>query len=105
MLISNIRKLVNLGNTVIVVEHDPEIMRHADHILDIGPDAGKRGGAIVFSGTYDKILKDKGSITGAYLSGKKEVSVTPKKRRISEKICIRGAEENNLKKVDVDIPL
>ncbi len=105
-LIKTLHSLRDLGNTVIVVEHDIDTMLAADYILDIGPGAGKHGGEVVFAGTPDEILKDKKSITGGYLSGKKEIS-TPKKRRKGngKKLEIIGACEHNLKDVDVSLPL
>jgi excinuclease ABC subunit A len=105
-LIQTLLSLRNLGNTVLIVEHDEAMMRAADHIIDIGPGAGELGGKIVAEGTIDDIMEEKGSITGQYLSGQKEIP-TPKKRRSGsgEEIVIRGARENNLKNIDVSIPL
>jgi excinuclease ABC subunit A len=105
-LIKTLNHLKNLGNTVIVVEHDEEAIRSADHIIDIGPGAGKHGGEICASGTIDDILNNKKSITGQYLSGKKGITV-PKKRSKPGKefVSIINASENNLKNVTVDIPI
>ncbi|MCK4382840.1 MAG: excinuclease ABC subunit UvrA, partial [Candidatus Lokiarchaeota archaeon] len=104
-LINMLKKLRDLGNTVIVVEHDEQIMRSADHIIDLGPLAGENGGEIVAEGTLEDIIKSS-SLTGQYLSGKKKIDI-PKNRRISnnEFIEIKGAKENNLKNIDVKIPL
>ncbi len=105
-LIATLKHLRELGNSVIVVEHDEETMREADFIVDIGPGAGIHGGEVVAVGTPDEVAECKESITGAYLSGRKIIPV-PKKRREGngEFLHIEGAEENNLKKVNVDIPL
>ncbi|HHZ03118.1 MAG TPA: excinuclease ABC subunit UvrA [Tissierellia bacterium] len=105
MLIKTLRNLTDLGNTVIVVEHDQETMENADYILDIGPGAGIHGGEVVAFGTYEEVKNNVESITGQYLSGKKKIEV-PKVRRKPEKfIEIKGAKENNLKNIDVKIPL
>jgi excinuclease ABC subunit A len=105
-LIDALRNLTNLGNTLIVVEHDWETMHAADHILDIGPGAGIHGGELIAQGTVDDIKKTKSSITGQYLSGKKTIAV-PKERRKgnSKEIVVVGASENNLKNIDVSFPL
>ncbi|MCL2854639.1 MAG: excinuclease ABC subunit UvrA [Defluviitaleaceae bacterium] len=105
-LLKTLKHLRDLGNTLIVVEHDEDTMREADHIVDIGPGAGCHGGEIVFSGTVADMLKDENSVTGAYMSGRLAIEV-PKQRRqpTDKKLCITGATENNLKKLDVDIPL
>lgn len=105
MLIANIKKLAEIGNTVIVVEHDEDIMEASDYIIDIGPNAGKHGGEIMFSGTYEEICKDPNSVTGAYLSGRKRVLVEKNKRKASGYIEVLGATENNLQNIDVKIPL
>jgi len=98
--------LRDLGNTVIVVEHDEETIRSADYVLDIGPGAGKHGGEVIFSGTADELMKTKDSITGQYLSGKAEIPIPKERRKGNGKfIEIIGAEEHNLKNVDVKIPL
>jgi len=105
-LLKTLENLRDLGNTLIVVEHDEDTMRGADFIVDIGPYAGEHGGEVVFAGTYDKILKCKKSLTGDYLSGRKKILVPEKRREItSKKLTIKGATENNLKNVSVDIPL
>ncbi len=105
-LINTLKNLRELGNSVIVVEHDEETMREADFIVDIGPGAGIHGGEVVVAGTPDEVAACEGSITGDYLSGRREIPV-PKKRRLGngEFLHIKGAAENNLKKVCVDIPL
>ena len=105
-LIRTLNNLKELGNTVIVVEHDEEAIRSADHIIDIGPGAGKHGGEICAQGNIDAILKNKNSITAKYLSGKRKIKVPKKRLKIKdEKIKIIEAFENNLKKVSVDIPV
>jgi excinuclease ABC subunit A len=104
-LIEVLQSLRNVGNTVIVVEHEEEMMRAADHIIDIGPEAGTHGGNLVFSGTYDQIIKDKKSLTGRYLSGLESIAVPAKRRSWVEHVAIKGARENNLKNIDVKFPL
>ncbi len=106
-LIDTLVKLRDLGNTLIVVEHDEDTIRTADWIVDIGPGAGVHGGEVVHSGTYEELLKNKDSVTGQYVSGKLKIE-TPKKRRpldANRKIRVVGAQENNLKDVTVDFPL
>ena len=106
-LITALKKLRDLGNTVIVVEHDTETMENADHIIDIGPEAGVHGGEIVAEGSYNDIVKNTKSITGNYLSGKKYIAL-PRKRRTAKNgrfLEIIGATGNNLKKVDLKIPI
>ncbi|MFX0038263.1 MAG: excinuclease ABC subunit UvrA [Promethearchaeota archaeon] len=104
-LINMLKKLRDLGNTVIVVEHDEAIMRNADHIIDLGPLAGERGGEIVAEGPLDIIFNSK-TLTGEYLSGKRKILVPKKRRRVGkEYIEITGAKENNLKAIDIKIPL
>ncbi len=105
-LIDTLLKLKDLGNTVLVVEHDEEIIEHADYILDIGPGAGKYGGTVIASGTPSEIKKDKNSLTGAFLSGKKKIEI-PKERRKGngEALTITAATEHNLKNLNVKIPL
>jgi excinuclease ABC subunit A len=105
-LIKTLRHLRDLGNTVIVVEHDEETIRTADYLLDIGPGAGIHGGHVVASGTPDEVASNPRSITGQYLSGKKTIAV-PKKRRAGNglKLVIKNARENNLQNLDVTIPL
>jgi len=104
-LIEVLESLRNVGNTVIVVEHEEEMMKAADHIIDIGPEAGTHGGNLVFSGTYDQIIKDKKSLTGMYLSGKEQIVVPGKRRKWADHVLIKGARENNLKNIDVKFPL
>lgn len=105
-LIATLKRLRDLGNTLIVVEHDDDTMLAADYIVDIGPGAGVNGGNVVFAGTVDKLLKCEESVTGQYLSGRKKIEV-PGKRRDGNGLflTIRGAEEHNLKKINVKIPL
>lgn len=105
-LIATLKKLRDLGNTLIVVEHDEDTMRAADWIVDIGPAAGVHGGNVVYSGEVKGILACKNSVTGQYLSGKKKIAVPEKRRSLTGKwLEVIGAEENNLKKVDVKVPL
>ncbi|MEM8704973.1 MAG: excinuclease ABC subunit UvrA, partial [Actinomycetota bacterium] len=105
-LIETLVRMRDLGNTVLVVEHDEDTMKVADHIVDIGPGAGEHGGNIVHSGTYKQLLKNKNSLTGQYLSGKRSIAV-PGARRPGNgnAVTVVGAEENNLKNVSVDFPL
>jgi len=104
-LVSMLKKLRDLGNTVIVVEHDEAIMRNADHIIDLGPLAGERGGEIVAEGPIETIITSN-TLTGEYLSGKKRIEIPKNRRKISKDIIeIKGAEENNLKGINVKIPL
>ncbi len=104
-LIHTLKKLRDLGNTVIVVEHDAETMKSADYLIDMGPGAGERGGKIVAYGTPEEIINNEKSLTGQYLSGKKEIPV-PSKRKVPEEwLIIKGARANNLKNIDVKIPL
>lgn len=105
-LIATLKRLRDLGNTLIVVEHDDDTMLAADYIVDVGPGAGVHGGEIVFAGTVEKLLKCRKSITGQYLSGKKKIELPQHRRAGNGKILtIRGASEHNLKKIDVSIPL
>ncbi len=106
-LLGILQTLSKIGNTVIVVEHDEDIMRAADHIIDIGPAAGAHGGEIIAQGTYEEIINSPTSLTGEYLSGRKSIAVPPKRRPYSLKKCIevKGATEHNLKGVDVKFPL
>lgn len=105
-LLKALRNLTDLGNTLIVVEHDEDTMYCADHIVDIGPGAGVHGGYIVAEGTLDDIKNCEDSITGQYLSGKKKIEIPKKRRKPNGKwIEIKGAAENNLKNIDVKIPL
>ncbi len=105
-LIGTLKHLRDLGNSVLVVEHDEDTMREADYIVDIGPGAGIHGGEVVAAGTPDEVAASPESITGAYLSGRREIAV-PKKRRAGNGglLTVKGAAENNLKNIDVDIPL
>ena len=105
-LIATLKRLRDIGNTLIVVEHDSDTMLAADYIVDIGPGAGINGGEVVFAGTPDEILKCEKSVTGQYLSGKKSVPVPQERRKGNGCFLeIKGAEENNLKNIDVKIPL
>lgn len=105
-LIATLKRLRDLGNTLIVVEHDDDTMLAADYIVDIGPGAGVHGGEVVFAGTVEKLLKCRKSITGQYLSGKKKIELPPKRRAGNGKfLTVRGAVEHNLKNIDVTIPL
>ncbi|MEG3658808.1 excinuclease ABC subunit UvrA [Arenibacter palladensis] len=103
-LITVLKSLRDLGNTVIVVEHDEDIMKAADEVIDIGPEAGTHGGEVVAHGTLDEILKSN-SLTAAYLNGKKEIAVPKSRRPFKNFIEIKGARENNLKNIDVTFPL
>ena len=105
-LINILKNLRDIGNSVLVVEHDPEMMKHADILIDMGPKAGIEGGEIVSMGTYEDIIRNNGSLTGKYLSGKLKIPV-PRKRRNkkTKEIEIIGAAENNLRNLKVDIPL
>ncbi len=106
-LIETLTRLRDLGNTLIVVEHDEETIRTADWIVDIGPGAGEHGGKVVVSGSYEELIASKESITGAYLSGRKSIAIPQKRRPLDpkRKLVIKGAKENNLKDVEVEIPL
>ena len=104
-LIAALKNLRDLGNTLIVVEHDEDTMRAADHIIDIGPGAGADGGYVVAEGTAEEIMKCENSITGDYLSGRKKIEVPDVRRKPTGWITIKNAYENNLKHIDVDIPL
>ena len=105
-LIETLLRLRDLGNTVIVVEHDEATIRIADHVVDIGPGAGEHGGEIVVEGSVAKLLKDKRSITGQYLSGKKSIPVPAMRREPGDDwLIVRGAKEHNLKNIDVEFPL
>ncbi len=105
-LIVTLERLKNLGNTLIVVEHDEDTMKSADYVVDIGPGAGEHGGEIVAQGSYEDILKEPRSITGQFLSGKRKIAI-PKERRRPERghISIKGAAQHNLKNLDIDIPI
>lgn len=104
-LLKALMNLKNLGNTLIVVEHDEDTMRAADYIVDIGPAAGSHGGEVVAAGSINDIIKCKKSITGAYLSGKIKIPVPAERRKPTGFITVKGARENNLKNIDVDFPL
>ncbi|MCE3020934.1 excinuclease ABC subunit UvrA [Staphylococcus pasteuri] len=105
-LINTLKEMRDLGNTLIVVEHDDDTMRSADYLVDVGPGAGSHGGEIVAQGTPKQVMKDKNSLTGQYLSGKKKIDVPEYRREVTKKkISIKGAKSNNLKNVDVDFPL
>ncbi len=105
-LIETLVRLRELGNTVLVVEHDEETIAVADHVVDIGPGAGEHGGQIVHSGTYKQLLKNKKSLTGQYLARKRSIPVPEQRRELKgESIWVRGARENNLQNIDVEIPL
>ena len=104
-LIKVLYSLRNIGNTVIVVEHDEEIMRAADELIDIGPAAGSKGGELIFQGNHAAIEKEERSITALYLSGKEKIPVPEKRRKWNSYIEVKGARENNLKNIDVKFPL
>ncbi len=106
-LLATLEMLRDLGNTVIVVEHDEETMRAADHVIDLGPGAGKHGGLVIAEGTVDDIIKNSNSITGLFLKGEVEVPVPEKRRPMEPRLAIRveGAKEHNLRNVDAEIPL
>jgi excinuclease ABC subunit A len=104
-LIEVLVSLRDVGNTVIVVEHEEEMMKAADHIIDIGPEAGTHGGNLVFSGTYNQIIKDKKSLTGKYLAGIEMIAIPERRRKWPDHVLIKGARENNLKHIDVKFPL
>ncbi|MBF0794610.1 MULTISPECIES: excinuclease ABC subunit UvrA [Mammaliicoccus] len=105
-LINTLKSMRDMGNTLIVVEHDEDTMKAADYLVDIGPKAGVHGGEIVASGTPEEVMANEDSLTGKYLSGKEKVVVPAKRRKITKrKISVKGATSNNLKNVDVDFPL
>ena len=105
-LLENLKKLRDLGNSVLVVEHDAETILEADHVIDMGPGAGIRGGEVVFEGTPKRLLEDETSLTGQYLSGRKNIcSSRPRRTGNGSAIIVRGAKENNLKDITVEIPL
>ena len=106
-LIETLTRLRDLGNTLIVVEHDEETIRTADWVVDIGPGAGEHGGKVVVSGSYEELIASKESITGAYLSGRKAIEIPKSRRPVDSKrqLVIKGAKENNLKDIEVSIPL
>ncbi|MEM1115775.1 MAG: excinuclease ABC subunit UvrA [Bacteroidota bacterium] len=106
-LIAILEGLRDIGNTVLVVEHDEQMMRRADQIIDIGPGSGRLGGEVIFQGTFEKALEDKNSLTGAYLSGRKTIPVPEARRAVDPEraVTVRTARANNLKRVDVAFPL
>ena len=104
-LLGALKNLKDLGNTLIVVEHDEDTMLAADYIVDIGPGAGEHGGEVIATGTAEEIMKNKNSITGAYLSGRIKIPVPKERRKPTGFITVKGARENNLKNIDVKIPL
>jgi len=106
-LVEILQRLRANQNTVIVVEHDPEIIKECDHIIDLGPKAGEQGGKIMFAGSYDELLRDEESLTAAYLSRRKSIPLPARRRKalLQRAIRIKGARANNLKSIDVDIPL
>jgi excinuclease ABC subunit A len=104
-LIATLDRLRDLGNTVIVVEHDEGTMMAADHLVDLGPGAGEHGGHVISAGTPKQVAKDPSSLTGQYLSGKKKIEVPSERRKPTGELRVRGAREHNLKNVDVEIPL
>ncbi len=104
-LIKILHDLRNLGNTILVVEHDPDIMRAADRILDLGPGAGENGGKLVAAGTYDEIVDNPVSLTGRYLSEDLRIQLPPTRRKPGQQIAVSGIRANNLKNVDISIPL
>ncbi len=104
-LLGALKNLKDLGNTLIVVEHDEDTMLAADYIVDIGPGAGAHGGQVVACGTAEEIMKNKNSVTGAYLSGRIKIPVSTERRKPTGFLTVKGARENNLKNIDVKIPL
>lgn len=104
-LLASLKGLRDLGNTLIVVEHDEDTMRAADYIVDIGPGAGSQGGEVVAAGSYEDIINNPNSITGQYLSGKRQILVPSERRKPTGWIKVIGAKEHNLKNIDVDVPL
>ena len=103
-LIESLKKLRDLGNTIIVVEHDKEIMEKSDHIIDIGPNAGKNGGDIIFSGSYKKILKSS-TVTSNFLNNKENINIPKQRRKSDAKLILNGCNGNNLKNINVEFPL
>ena len=105
-LLATLLQMRDLGNTVLVVEHDEETIRASDHVIDMGPGAGVRGGEVVFSGTPEALLNEEKSLTGQYFSGRKYIEVPPRRRLGNKKkLIIKGASQNNLKNIDVEFPL
>ena len=105
-LIGTLQSLRELGNSVLVVEHDEAVMRAADFIVDLGPGAGEHGGSVVVAGTFDDVLECQESLTGGYLSGRRRIPIPEKRRHVNDRhLLVKGARENNLKGIDVQIPL
>jgi excinuclease ABC subunit A len=104
-LISVLKLLRDAGNTVLVVEHEEEIMQAADYLIDIGPEAGTHGGELIFAGTYDEIITDADSLTGKYLSRREEIEIPAQRRKWSDSIVVKGARENNLQNITAKFPL
>lgn len=104
-LIGVLKSLRNVGNSVLVVEHEEEMMKAADYLIDIGPEAGHLGGTLVFSGNYEQIVKDDKSLTGRFLAGKEQIEVPQLRRAWKDHILVEGARENNLKNINVKFPL
>src|SRR5690606_39045541 len=106
-LIATLRHLTDIGNTVLVVEHDEDTIRAADHLIDIGPGPGRHGGEVVAQGTVDEVMQHPTSLTAAYLSGRREIACPAERRTLNhdKPLVIKGARENNLKNVDVTFPL
>jgi len=105
LLMDSLKKLKNLSNTLILVEHDPDIIRQADYIFEFGPKAGVYGGKVIAKGTYNEISNDPESVTGQYLSNKKRIQIPKKRRKSSKFLTIKNASTHNLKNIDLDIPL
>ncbi len=105
MLLNTLKNLRDLGNTVIVVEHDQETIESADYVIDVGPGAGVYGGKIIAEGTAQELKENKASITGLYISGKKQIFIPNERKKFDKKISLKGASSNNLKNLDVDFPL
>ena len=103
-LLEMLKRLRDLGNTVIVVEHDEEVMRAADHIIDMGPEAGTHGGEVIFSGTHDQLMASDG-LTAKYLTGREKIQRPKRRRPVKDVLIVKGAHENNLKGIDVAFPL
>ncbi|MDI7261203.1 MAG: excinuclease ABC subunit UvrA [Thermodesulfobacteriota bacterium] len=105
-LLGTLKRLRDLGNTVVVVEHDEETIRSADYIIDMGPGPGEKGGEVIFAGSPERLMEAKGSLTGQYLSGKKSIPLPGQRRPVNDKyLALRGATANNLKNIDVKIPV
>src|SRR5690606_10601429 len=104
-LIGVLKSLRDVGNSVVVVEHEQEMMQAADYLIDIGPEAGVHGGELVFAGNYEELLVDSKSSTGRYLSGKEKIEVPKARREWHDSLLVKGARENNLKGIDVAFPL